>query len=336
MASTTPPPSDFIHYSQISTYLTCGQKHDFAYRERLEPRTFHERMSRGTLGHAVFEDKWKGQNGVKFKECLDDLFLKQRNGRIDETVDIGAMGEEIGKVALRAFEKVAARFEVYKDHVEKSLLWEMFPGVWVGGTPDVVVQDKSDRSIWILDYKFRSAFLDAESELLNLQMIFYSKLLREVEGVSPHGTRQVQIAPHLPKEPKMTKGGAMSRADCKTDWETYSAALVRNGLDPNDYLEMQEKLAGKVFVDMDTCRAIRADEEVDFHMNKSVIPAVRSISNADNIGMRCYNSLVCSGCNYRELCVEDAKGGDTAFMRNTLYKIKGEDDHQDFVLEEDV
>ena len=111
-----------------------------------------------------------------------------------------------------------------------------------------------------------------------------------------------------------------------SDWPTYKLALEREGLDPAEYLDMEAKLASKVFWDVDTCRAIRSREELAYFANGEIIPAIKSViarrHEVDRSG-RCFNSLVCSWCSFNELCVEEAKGGDVEFMKQTLYRIKG-------------
>lgn len=324
---------DFLHYSQISTRLSCGKKHDFAYELQLEPRVSFERMQRGNLGHAVLEDLWRSSPWTKTDAVIADLHTKQQNGALDENLNVDEMATEMRAVAIRVFDHITMRFRLYKDHIEKSLLWDV-NGTLVGGTPDVVVEDKNDGSVWILDYKFRQSFFDPESELLNLQMIFYTKLFLENEGVLPAGTRQVQALPFLPKQPKLTKAGAMSRSDLRSDWETYSNACRQAGLDPNEYLEMKEKLASKVFIDMDSCWAARSAEEIDFHVNETLLPTIADIV-AERKGVRTYNNLLCNGCGFRELCVAEAKGMDVDWIISNSYKRKGEEE-QMFVLEEDV
>jgi hypothetical protein len=260
-----PKPDDFIHFSQVSTFLKCRHKHDLAYIERLEPRARNNRMDFGTFGHAELADLWLGTK-AHFPKAVAKAIA---HAAPEAQLEVHDVAQTAQKVARKAFAQLEQRFQVVdmvtsllvpEDRVplvEHSLLIDV-EGVKFGGTPDIVLREKADNSIWIVDWKFRQSVLPAESELLNLQMIVYVKLLKE-HGVTVSGTRQIQIRPFLPKEPKVTKEGAISRQAIMTDWETYSAAVVKAGLDVADYQDMKAKLADTVFVDVDTCKTLRSE-----------------------------------------------------------------------------
>lgn len=325
-----PQRSDYIHYSQLSTLLTCGYKHELAYVERLEPRTRVSRMDFGTFGHAALADRWL-PGSTFFKDAVDEA---TRDCLPEELAEIKQTADTAFQVVERVFPELSAQYELFEDNVEKTLTINI-EGTDrpFGGTPDIIVRDRDTGKLWILDYKFRSTFKEQESEWLNLQMITYSWLAIE-HGMDIVGTRQIQIKPKLPKKPELTQKGKMSTADIYTDWETYSAACVEAGLNPEEYrATMAPKLAKKVFWDFDMCHAIRTQEELARHVQTTILPAIATLSNPRNT--RCYNNLVCDWCGYRELCVGEMKGEDTDFMKQTLYRIKGSEDRIP-VLEEDV
>lgn len=345
MANAGVKSDDFLHFSQLKTFWDCRKRHDYAYIERLEPQQYFARMSNGTLGHARLEDLLKGadEHNSAFSGAVDSLFAQQEAGTLDETVDIKAVASEMRAIADRAYKVFDRRFQLFDDHVEKSMVVVLdstrhpvdstLNGVKLGGTPDAVVRDRSDGSIWLIDWKFRKTFLAPESEYYNAQMIFYTWLLQETHGILPVGSRQIQITPHLPKQPKLTKSGEMSRADIKTDWDTYSAALTQAALDPADYAEMQTKLATKNFIDMDSCRAMRNLDEITYYMTHDILPTVAEIQQRKAQealfgpgflkGGRVFDSMKCGMCAYRELCTEEAKNGDVDWIRDHRFRPKG-------------
>lgn len=315
----------YTHFSAVSTFLKCRKKWDFAYLERLEPRTRNVKMSFGTLAHAELADLMLGSN-VHFPEALSDALVQCAAHEVQEVKDTAQVAQ---KVARRAFVEFEKRYEVFyldgKPLVEHTLITEV-EGVKFGGTPDCVVKDRKNGGVFVVDWKTRASFLAPESELLNLQAITYQHLLLE-RGVHTAGTIQVQIKPFLPKEPKLTKDGQVSRAACATDWPTYEAAVLKSGGNPADYEDMKAKLADASFVDMDSCRTLRSEDEVEYFWQEEIVPALREMKARTKPGPgRCFNQMECRGCPYRELCVESAKGGDLEYLKRTLFKIKGEDD----------
>ncbi len=327
-------PEDFVHFSQISTFLKCRKKHDFAYIERLESRGFNPKMMFGTFGHAALADMWTMEMKGTEPTVLPGELKKALENHPEFGVEFRQMAVEALNVAHRAFKQLVGRFAPLM--VEQSLITEAC-GMNVGGTPDLVARDLQDNSIWVFDYKFRGSFMPPETELLNLQMIFYQALLHRL-GIETAGTRQIQIRPFLPKEPKVNKDGSLSRADLLTDWQTYEAAIVRNGLKVEDYSEMPAKLADKKFVDIDSCRALRPKSEVEYFWQNEILPAIVAIRDRKpgEKGGRCFDQMACRTCSFLELCTEEAKGGDTEYLKNSVYRVKGTGDLQAPEMEEDV
>lgn len=313
--------ADFTHFSQLLTYKKCRHKHDLAYLERLEPSTANPAMLFGTLGHARLADLFLGTSKhsdeavARAREDFPDL--KEREDLISEAQ----------RVADWHFPALEKRFApaTHDSHplVEYSLLTDV-NGKPFGGTPDMVAVDKEDGSVWVLDWKFRSSFLPPDSELLNLQMIVYIKLLR-MKGIDVAGSRQVQIRPYLPKQPKVNKDGSVSKAACQTDWLTYAKAVLMAGGNPGEYLDMKAKLDGVTFIDVDSCKTLRSEQEIDFFWDNECLPALKEIQErkTPKPGGRIFDQMTCRGCQYRDLCVEEAKGGDVSWMKENLFQIKG-------------
>lgn len=315
----------FIHFSQIATALACERKHEYSYVQRLEPRGYNPRMLFGTFGHAALADLWLG--GDKFKE---EAFAKAINGLSGEQIlEVETMLSEAKAVAKRAFQEMHTRFTPFLlngiplvEHSLKAKVGE----VSFGGTPDLVAVERDTGNVWVIDYKFRKTFVPPESENLNLQMLTYQKLL-SMYGVETVGTRQFQIRPFLPKTPKTTVKGKMSRADVFTTWEAYAAACLANGENPAEYEEeMRPKLAGHVFWDFDSCSAYRTPEEVTRVWNEDIVPTIERVANQTIGKRRCFTAKVCEMCSYSELCIEDLKGGDTEFLAKVKYRNKDESD----------
>lgn len=338
-----PKPEGFIHFSQIATFLQCPKKHEFAYTQGFEPKETPTRMLFGTFGHARLADLWLSTFDLPGAAPASTTAPQALHKALAETEDPERVTEitetyrEAMAVAERAFTKLHPRFKpyLYNDvlQIEQPLIVDVL-GRPVGGTPDAILVDTNDNSVWIVDYKFRRVFSQPESENLNLQAVFYQALAAKL-GINVLGTFQFQIKPALPKAPKLNKNGSMSKADVMSDWETYSAAVLAAGLDLADYEDMQEKLSSKVFSDLGSCRAFRSKVEIERVWQSDIMPAVTEIVGGAPRTSRCYFFKSCELCSYQELCIEDAKGGDTEWLLGTRYKKKGERGYLLPIIEED-
>lgn len=116
------------------------------------------------------------------------------------------------------------------------------------GKIDAVLLNLRDNRTYLIDWKTRTSFEDDENNVItgeefNEQMALYHYAL-SFYGVKVDGEVTYQIASKVPKKPEVLKSGkAMSRANITSDWETYRAAVIEAGFDPNDYLDMQDKLS---------------------------------------------------------------------------------------------
>lgn len=332
-----------LHYSQIASFLRCQKAHDYDYVQGITTRKESRAIALGSIGHEALRalllsrgDKDKASAAVaatlvKFKQRLHGASL-------EEFVEIDARGAEGLAIALRAYAALPPEdWELYEHEgvpqVEVSLR-VTYKDVDFAGTPDAILRHKPTGALWLFDHKFRSVFRPPWSEDLNLQMAFYQGLALEA-GIEVVGTRQYQIKPALPKRPELTTKGTMSVADIATDWETYAAACVEAGLNPDDYKErMLPKLNHKVWFDHTSTRALRSSEEVLRHWDETIVPAAQAIL-ARTRPLRCFNFFTCSACSYRELCIEDTKQGDVEFLMQTLYKLKGEASSLTVEMEDD-
>lgn len=318
-----------IHYSEIATYLKCKKYHELSYIKRIEPRVQHSAISFGTFGHKVLEVLIK-TNGDYFaaKEAIDDMWLQIDADLIypEEREQARTLANDSLTVGCRAYKWLDGRL-VTVTHQGQELIEQHFRyesnGIDFIGTPDWIVEDKQDGGVWVVDHKFRKAFRDSWSEELNLQMIFYQGLARYSVGLDTIGTKQFHIRPFAPKTPKLTEKGKISKADLMSTWEVYSRFVESRGEDPSNYLEMKPKLDKHVWFDLDGTRTYRTPDEVDEVWQTVIIPTALDIVHQRQKAHRCYDYMTCRNCSLKEYCVMEAKRGDTEFLMNTRFKVKG-------------
>jgi hypothetical protein len=208
-----------------------------------------------------------------------------------------------------------------KPLIEQSLTCKMPKSSgWKGFhfTVDLAVEDLEVGGNWILDYKVRKQFTPVDAEEVNIQFPCYQHGLAE-NGIETIGSIMYQILSKPPSQPSLNKDGSMSRAKIATTWPIYRAALVANGLDPRDYLEMQAKL--DTAFSRET-REPRAEKVVETIWNQLVVPAAMSMAvgmaPTPRTGM--FNgAITCNGCWARAFCLSEFRGDDIDFLLSTDY-----------------
>lgn len=204
---------------------------------------------------------------------------------------------------------------------------------------DWVATNMHDGLIYLIDWKSRRSFQDEEKESsisgedFNFQMSLYQKAM-QLLGVNIDATICFQISPFNPQVPDvletkvlkdgMVKKGRVSKSNIKTDWETYSAAIVANGESPDDpyYADMKEKLGEPQWFSPITI--FRSQAELDnrwklaqdwtkqiYGANQEYLPAI---------------SPMCVYCSFAKLCLGKDRGYDVDEMIEREYNYKDKED----------
>lgn len=319
---------DGIHFSEISTYLKCNKAHAYSYIDRIEPIKLASQIDFGTFGHKGLERRFLGDTKEQAKKAIDDLWLEKDAAMKldpDDRYAFRMLATDAFVASDRAFTWLNGRLvTVTQDGqplVEKHVVYEK-DGITFIGTPDLIAEDKEDGGLWVIDHKFRKTFRDWWSEELNLQMIFYQGLVMRGLGLKTSGTKQFQIKPLAPVIPSLTGKGKISKADCYTTWEIYSAFVASHGEDPDNYLDMKEKLSKHIWFDLDSTRTYRNEQEINEIWDTVIIPVAKEIKSERRRNFRCYDYFTCRNCSFKELCVSDQKDGDSAFILERKFKSK--------------
>jgi hypothetical protein len=322
-----------IRFSEIQTFLKCRKKHHYQWVQELELRKQDHRLLLGTWGHEVLKIILKGGSEEEARTSLNKEVQKYVKKQTYDDIDYNEMSTtafHTGKNAAKAF------LEKYTPvSVEDTLEYQLNDNVVLTGTPDVVALEKDSNMLWLFDHKFRNTFRPPASEIFNLQMIFYAKLLSLVKNMCVVGSKQFQIRPFLPKSPSINRDGTVSRKPITTDWDTYKAAVLSVGGNPADYADMELKLAGIKLFDLDSCTAYRPEEMIDSVWENEILPAVDLITKTKpETSLRCFDFGTCNYCEMQAICQAELYDEDTSIMLNSLYKKKGETS-QLIIIEED-
>ncbi len=277
-----------ISVSEISTYRTCPQKHDYIYNQRLA-RQYQETgpMRLGTVYHelmaAVLKAGYYKNTPENHVPQLIDWVAKMwdKAKRPEKTIQFEGVEYPDTEFYERWEEVIATAKIMARVTVENLDIFNRFtvldtdafaPEYRPDGTPvplieykisypvigtdyvfsgviDAVVRDNNTGHIVVLDWKTKASFISVDDEIMNMQVGLYQHVLLQL-GVNVTRGLIYQIkssigVPELNQPDKKTGIAPMSRRVIATTWELYSEALVKNGLNPDDYLDMKEKLISK-------------------------------------------------------------------------------------------
>ena len=317
-----------ISYSQISNWMKCRKAWQFSYQEKLVPRVTNRPMFLGSAAHLSLTELIMGNDHTK--ACYEALaeILEKGDFSLDEAAEqteIVALGIRIGE---RSYTDIMQEpWETVYMGVENPValcehrLFMSIPG-WkdpAHGTPDWVARHRDSGQVMVWDFKNRKAMQPEWAEDVDIQLAFYQKLLQE-NGIVTDGAIKYQAKSTIPRIPALTKKGTMSKANILTTWDIYQEELEKHGLVPGDYADMRVKLEGREWFRQTP--VYRSSAEVNRVFEQIIVPAALDIASPTVYPSMGY--MNCRTCSYRELCVEEMKGGDTDFLRATEFRVRGE------------
>ncbi len=315
-------------YSAISTFLKCRALYSFVYKVGLRPKRGKSlpRMQLGTQVHLGFEKYFKGatleQAKAEVEKSSYEILQKVRaeiaadpmSVPVDDVAAFLKEYEDIVENAPKIFERSALAMPVSDWEpvlVEQTLEQEIAPGIMLTGTPDLIARYKPDGQLYLLDHKTRSNFQAIAAERYNLQFPIYTWMLQKI-GHDVRGTYTYEIISEVPKEPKRTKDGVVSKSKCRTTEEMLVAALADSNSIPEDYADLMAYVKGLEWqrmvynhLDQATLERIMADV---------VVPTAKEMA-APHTPLRVANRFSCAGCDYASICYAPLEGGDVAYLK---------------------
>lgn len=197
-------------------------------------------------------------------------------------------------------------------------------GYHITGYVDAVLRYIPNDTVYLIDWKVRGNPITVvdralQVEGLNLQLAVYQYVLTNVLGIRVDAAILYQMKNHSPKLPSLNKNGTMSRVKISTDWATYSYALQQEGLDPNDYLDMAEKLTTKFFIPIYLSKSVKVLRDM-WGVFTGHIQDIESASFRDEF-LPVY-SHTCKFCPFAPLCDAELNDFDIDSIIESRYNVK--------------
>lgn len=318
---------DRFSYSRAAAWLRCGKAYDYQYNQSLIPVINTPTPYRGTLVHfglnwclrfqhygkpwhaareaselaiRMMWERWANKEKVKNFLMFDDTLRQDAENLRDEAICIA--------------DRVIQRYQLDQGGWKTFTLPDGTPCIekdfeFDGFTcrPDWVAYDP-DGKLWLLDFKLHNQLQPVEYEEWNLQAGCYQHVLKQ-HGIQVLGSCAFQIRAAVPKIPALNKtvgkdgSRTMSRSSIATDWNTYKSELIRQGLDPDDYMDMRnklqdfERLSFHRRTDTEAENIYREVNTLLSFQKLEIVPIFRSLK-----------PINCNRCDYKDFCLEELRG----------------------------
>jgi len=312
-----------ISASEIAVWKQCKQKWYWQYFMRVEPSVTHTKLAQGTMAHAGIAAALAGDNvraavAKSAAELSRTVALSIGEEDLDSASLLAEAEAEIDLVAgcVKKWDHESSYRQSGRKLIDSEAAWTMpirdgsrnsMPDVtWNGRIDAFIAVPFSPNSVWGLEAKFVGQFRTPESVELSSQLAMYLMYMQH-RGIENPKLLYLQILNRLPAIPNVNKTGGISRSAITTDWETYKAAVVANGYDPEDYADMREKLAPRRFW---TEQVISRPVERLIEDRASLYDcSIELMAKRKRIYM-CDSPFLCKSCQFRDLCLETVRGRD--------------------------
>lgn len=303
-------------YSQVRTFLTCAYEWDIYYKRRLTRKISTPSMELGSAVHVGMAARFRGQNYVKAIDAWAENICPGWAGELESDSAFTGVADLLRDITQKAkiicFRTIAEfekDFEIVVDSnhgllVEKEFRVKLDKRDTFICVIDLIVREKSTGYLWLVDFKVREKITTPPAEDFDMQMALYQAALSQ-HSIEAVGSIIYQVRSEVPQEPSLNVNGTMSRSgSIITDWETYCKALYRHGLDPSDYLDMQVKLADRVF--QKQIRTYRSTETLHAYWSNflDTIRRIKSARRSRNIS-RNIGQIHCPRCPVKDLCMAE-------------------------------
>ena len=337
-----------VSLSAVQAFRRCQTQYHYRYVERLKRKDKAPAPELGIILHDYLACYYKWlQADVPAIEAHQTGLLKisadympeiKRFARVAERVgqhDLAAELLEIPGKASRIAERYylargqfdAERYEII--YVEQELRWQIRKSLRSDGRLDLVTQDRETGRVHLWDHKSTANVPDEGYRMRDLQTLLYAeKLARESPAdIEIDCVLWNYIRTKEPTVPEQLKAGGLTRrADLDSTLEVYSAEVTRLGLNPMDYDEQWQRLAGRelsvFFPRIEQVIVAQADVLLRDYINTAREIRRYRKAWADGIVEPVRNlSMDCTWCEFATLCNAVILGGDESDIREMRFTV---------------
>lgn len=298
--------------SKIKSWRRCHKQYRYKYDQGLSRRQAPVALARGITFHEMLDAKVSGGDWKlplsKYRQDYQRMFDEERENY--------PTPDELEALFHRYQEKYKDDGLDYQGKSEIEVIVE-YEGITFKGIIDKLPKDAQGR-VFVCDHKTHLRIPDEDARYSDIQTVLYYWALQEV-GEQVDGVLWDYIRTKPPAVPEVLKSGGLSkRANIDTDYETYLKAIVDNGLNPDDYKDILEKVKGNVFfkrIFLPKPNRALVDSVVNdfFSTAREIMDSKSEVRNL---------TKDCKMCSYFQLCSAEVRGLDTEFIKKQLFVVK--------------
>jgi hypothetical protein len=316
-----------VSHSKVKTWRSCRKQYHYKYVRKLRRKVKARALQFGSFVHEAIEEYQK--NG-KFKETV-----KRFNKEIGKVFEEERIEFGLDRLVEEGTTVVLGYVDLYKNDglkyraVELEINVPLADGVVFTGKVDAIVEDASG-DLWLFERKTCKKIPEEDIRLTDIQTVLYFWATENLKIKSGNRVFRLgnirgiiwdYVRSKAPSIPGLNKNGEMSRAAVDTTWEVYRAELVKAGLDPDDYEDMRERLAGKEDsffrrIKLPFSKTMRDMVLDDFRSTSIEMKALHEVSQDRNLGWGCQH------CEFKNLCIAELRGADTELMLKKDYEVR--------------
>jgi hypothetical protein len=318
-----------INVTERQVFKQCRKRWQYEYVEQLIP--IQQDSSAFWIGigiHDALEAFYQQRNAIKalenwWRSHIDDAPDIVKNSS-DETwqlmVSMIQQYVEFAKTADIGIEVISTPEKYIKMAIPRTV--EGF----LAGRIDLLTRWKGE--VWVVDHKTVTSFVDQASLEFDDQTTAYMWLIQSYTGYKAAGAVYNQLKKKIPEEPQLLKTKHQLSKDkaIVTTAEIYLAAINKNELDPNDYVDILAYLKDNSQFFRREYIA-RTQHELKAFEDALVTEYYEMLRARLDFPRLCYRTATreCSWCSYALLC--KAEAADDEFqakeIKNALFTVKG-------------
>jgi len=327
-----------VSWSEVKLHRKCKMAHNYRYHQKLKAIRKKPQLHVGSILHKMLDAYilskiLKNYIGKDPWGVLEEYEKKYQDQFEEEKDEYG----DIPEICANIFERYLTYWKtdglVYLQS-EEFVATDLTSNIRMIGYIDKIVKDENGLR-YLIDHKFVKNIPSAEDRFSELQLWNYFWCYNRWNPSTPlDGIIWDYARTKLPAIPEtLKKGGLSQRKNIDTDAATYLRAIHREGLDPNDYVEMLEHLQGK--------------EDTFFQRVKQPAPSKQLITNIVNdfrstalmihhfptICPREMDPFKCKTCEFRKLCEAEIRGYDADYIRKTEFTKRTEYHEGDYAYQ---
>lgn len=311
-----------VSQSKIKTWRHCKKAYDYKYIQKLTKKFKPMPYLRGDIVHQMLEAHYTGKNPWNiYRKIIKE---NEKPLRIYQ--------EEYGDLANNLKVLMEGYFSFYEDEkltplkVEYEFRVKLVNNIYITGKIDMIA--KHQKMKWLGEHKCHNNIPNSSIiPVANIQSPLYLWAYEKESGQQLDGVMWNYLLGRPLSTPELLKNGEMSRRASNTTWTLYKKALKEAKLDPNDYIDMKEKLKGNEELIYQR-KLIPKNQTIinsvveDYKTTALEIQRLAGKDTTRNLGHDC------DRCEFKMLCMAQLQGHDYNFILKSDFKKREKNGHK--------